>query len=325
VIQRCKESQQERDMTTGKIFTKWDETHSDLWSHQPIRLEHEMHKSAAFSMDDLARLIESYPRGQYSLVKTGARGSSRVWREGEIGDLSGREVIEAISRGGLWLNMRDVGAVDSRYRKLVDRMFEEVAAKVPGFEIPKAHQESILISSPDAQVYYHADLPGQHLIQIAGRKRVYVYPNTAPFIRPEHLEDIALFNVEVDLPYKEWYEDYAKVLDIGPGQMLGWPMNAPHRVENLDTFSVSMTISYTNDEIRRSEILNLANGMLRHRFGYTPKSRSLRGPSFFAKAVMQKLLRDGRWIKRERSIRRPIDFRLDRAQPGKIVDLPKAA
>jgi hypothetical protein len=325
VIQRCKESQQERDMTTGKIFTKWDQTHSDLWSHQPIRLEHEMHKSAAFSMDDLARLIESYPRGQYSLVKTGARGSSRVWREGDIGNLSGREVIEAISRGGLWLNMRDVGAVDSRYRKLVDRMFEEVAAKVPGFEIPKAHQESILISSPDAQVYYHADLPGQSLIQIAGRKRVYVYPNTAPFIRPEHLEDIALFNVEVDLPYKEWYEDYAKVLDIGPGQMLGWPMNAPHRVENLDTFSVSMTISYTNDEIRRSEILNLANGMLRHRFGYTPKSRSLRGPSFFAKAVIQKLLRDGRWIKRERSIRRPIDFRLDRAQPGKIVDLPKAA
>jgi hypothetical protein len=325
VIQRCKESQQERDMTTGKIFTKWDETHSDLWSHQPIRLEHEMHKSAAFSMDDLAGLIESYPRGQYSLVKTGARGSSRVWREGDIGNLSGHEVIEAISRGGLWLNMRDVGAVDSRYRKLVDRMFEEVAAKVPGFEIPKAHQESILISSPDAQVYYHADLPGQSLIQIAGRKRVYVYPNTAPFIRPEHLEDIALFNVEVDLPYKEWYEDYAKVLDIGPGQMLGWPMNAPHRVENLDTFSVSMTISYTNDEIRRSEILNLANGMLRHRFGYTPKSRSLRGPSFFAKAVIQKLLRDGRWIKRERSIRRPIDFRLDRAQPGKIVDLPKAA
>jgi hypothetical protein len=325
VIQRCKESQQERDMTTGKIFTKWDETHSDLWSHQPIRLEHEMHKSAAFSMDDLARLIESYPRGQYSLVKTGARGSSRVWREGDIGNLSGREVIEAISHGGLWLNMRDVGAVDSRYRKLVDRMFEEVAAKVPGFEIPKAHQESILISSPDAQVYYHADLPGQSLIQIAGRKRVYVYPNTAPFIRPEHLEDIALFNVEVDLPYKEWYDDYAKVLDIGPGQMLGWPMNAPHRVENLDTFSVSMTISYTNDEIRRSEILNLANGMLRHRFGYTPKSRSLRGPSFLAKAVMQKLLRDGRWIKRERSIRRPIDFRLDRAQPGKIVDLPKAA
>jgi hypothetical protein len=221
--------------------------------------------------------------------------------------------------------MRNVAAVDSRYGKLVDRMFEEIVAKVPDFEIPKGHQESILISAPNAQVYYHADMPGQSLVQIAGRKRVYVYPNSAPFITAEHLEDIALFNVEVDLPYKDWYDDHAKVLDIGPGQMLGWPMNAPHRVENLDTFSVSMTISYTNDEIRRSEIVHLANGMLRHRFGYKPKTRNLRGPSYFAKAVMQKLLRDGRWVKRERSARRPIDFRLDKAQPGKLVDLPKAA
>jgi hypothetical protein len=215
--------------------------------------------------------------------------------------------------------------VDARYGRLVDRMFEEIVAKVPDFEIPKGHQESILISAPDAQVYYHADMPGQSLVQIAGRKRVYVYPNSAPFITPEHLEDIALFNVEVDLPYKDWYDDHAKVLDIGPGQMLGWQMNAPHRVENLDTFSVSMTISYTNDEIRRSEIVHLANGMLRHRFGYTPKSRNLRGPSYFAKAVMQKLLRDGKWVKRERDARRPIDFRLDAEYPGKIVDLPKAA
>ncbi len=85
-------------------------------------------------------------------------------------------------------------------------------------------------------------------MQIAGRKRVYVYPNTAPFITPQHLEDIALFNVEVDMPYEPWYDKHAKVFDIGPGQMLNWQLNAPHRVENLDTFSVSMTVSYTNDD-----------------------------------------------------------------------------
>jgi hypothetical protein len=312
-------------MTKNKIFSKWDETHSELWTHQPIRLEHEMHTSPAFSINELAKLIEGYPREHYSLVQTGARGASRIWREGDIGNLSGREVIEAISRGGLWLNMRDVGAVDSRYRELVDRMFAEIVARVPGFKTPKGHQESILISSPDAQVYYHADLPGQSLVQIAGRKRVWVYPNSAPFITAEHLEDIALFNVEVDLPYKDWYDGHAKVLDIGPGQMLGWQMNAPHRVENLDTFSVSMTISYTNDEIRRSEIVNLANGLLRHRFGYRPRSRNLRGPSYFAKAVLQKLSRESGWVKRERNARRPIDFQLDAMQPGKIVDLRKAA
>jgi hypothetical protein len=311
-------------MTTSKVFSSWDDTHSLLWGNQPIQLAHELHKSPLFSMETLAELIQHYPREHYSLVQTGARGSSRVWREGEIGKLSGRQVMDAISRGGLWLNMRDVGAIDSRYRTLIDGMFEEVAAKVPGFEA-WGHQESILISSPDAQVYYHADLPGQGLIQLAGRKRVYVYPNTPPFITLQHLEDIAVYNVEVDIPYESWYDKHAKVFDIGPGQMLNWELNAPHRVENLDTFSVSMTVSYTNDQIRRSEIVNLANGLLRHRFGYQPKTRNLRGPSYFAKAVMQKLYRDSGWVKREREARRPTEFRLDATEPGKIVDLPKAA
>jgi len=122
-------------MTTGKIFTKWDQTHSELWSHQPIRLEHEMHKSTAFSIDDLAKLDRVLSARTLQPGADRARGSSRVWREGDIGNLSGREVIEAISRGGLWLNMRDVGMVDSRYRKLVDQMFEEICAEVPGFEV----------------------------------------------------------------------------------------------------------------------------------------------------------------------------------------------
>jgi hypothetical protein len=37
------------------------------------------------------------------------------------------------------------------------------------------------------------------------------------------------------------------------------------------------------------------------------------------------VLRDSGWVKRERKARRTIDFRLDAGQPGKIVDLPKAA
>ena len=311
-------------MTINRVFSNWDDAHSAQWGRQPIQLAHEMHHSPLFSIATLAKLIEHYPREHYSLVQTGARGSRRVWREGEIGNLSGGQVIDAISRGGLWLNMRDVGAVDRRYRDMLDGMFEEVTAKVPGFTA-RHHQESILISAPDAQVYYHFDLPGQALVQIAGRKRVYVYPNTAPFLTPRMLEDVAVYNVEVDIPYEPWYDNHAEVFDIGPGQMLNWQLNAPHRVENLDTFSVSMTVSYTNDAIRRSEIVNLANGLLRHRFGYQPKSRNLHGPSFFAKKVMQKLYRNSGWVKRVRQARRPTEFRLDAAEPGKIIDLPKAA
>ena len=140
------------------------------------------------------------------------------------------------------------------------------------------------------------------------------------------LEDIAVFNVEVDIPYEPWYDKHAKVFDIGPGQMLNWELNAPHRVENLDTFSVSMTVSYTNDQIRRSEIVNLANGLLRHRFGYHAQDAATCAARHTSpRRCMQKLYRDSGWVKRERQARRPTEFRLDAAQPGKIIDLPKAA
>ncbi len=302
------------------VFKTWDETHSLLWGNQPIRLEHQLHRSPLFSHDQLAKLIETYPREHYSLVHTGARESRRLWREGEIGNLSGSQVIDAISRGRLWLNLRNVTGVDTRYRSVVDQMFAEIAAKVPGFSAP-THQAGILISSPDAQVYYHADMPGQGLIQITGRKRVYLYPASAPFITPEQLEDIAVFDVEVDMPYAEWYDRHAIVYDLEPGQMLNWPLNAPHRVENLNTVNISMTVSYVNEEIRRAQMVHLANGLLRHRFGYQPKSRAIRGVSFWSKAVLQKLLRDSSWVKKERSARRAIDFKLDAEQPGHILDL----
>lgn len=307
-------------MNNETVFTTWDETHSQLWGNQPIRLEHGLHRSPLFSREQLAKLIETYPREHYSLVHTGARESRRLWREGEIGSLSGSQVIDAISRGRLWLNLRNVTGVDTRYRGVVDQMFEEIAAKVPGFKAP-THQAGILISSPDAQVYYHADMPGQGLIQIAGRKRVYLYPNSAPFITPEQLEDISVFDVEVDMPYAEWYDRHAIVFDLEPGQMLNWPLNAPHRVENLNTVNISMTVSYVNEEIRRAQMVHLANGLLRHRFGYQPKSRSIKGASFWGKAVLQKLLRDSAWVKKERSARRAVDFKLDAEQPGHILDL----
>jgi hypothetical protein len=312
------------NMTFGTVFPNWDATHSALWGHQPFKLSHELHKSPLFSRDALAELIQHYPREHYSLIQTGPKGGTRVWREGEIGSFNGEQVMCAIAGGGLWLMMRDVGTIDACYYAMVERMLAEVAVKVPGFRM-RTHQESLLVSSPDAVVPYHADLPGQALIQLVGRKRVYVYPNTPPFITPEQLEDIAIFDYELDLPYQPWFDDHARVFDIGPGEMLSWELNAPHRVENLDSFSVSMTVSYTTDQIRRRDVVNLANGLLRHRFGYTPRTRNLGGPSFHAKKVLQKLWRDSGWVKRQRSARRPTEFRLDAAVPGAIVELSRAA
>ena len=292
------------------ILTRFSGRDALLWGHQPLKLTHNLGQQVLFSRPALARLIETYPREHYSLIAMGAKQDSKLWQEGDLGGASGETVLDAITQGRLWLNLRNVSGVDAAHGKLLDGIFTELRQAMPSFDANK-WQSGILISSPGAQVYYHADLPGQLLWQIAGRKRVWLYPNGAPFLTARHLEDIALFDLEVDIPYAPWYDEHAKVFDLAPGEMLSWPLNAPHRVENVEDLSISMTVSFSSPAIRRREVVHLANGLLRHRFGMAPKAARIEGPGYFAKAVLQKLLRDSHWVRSQRKARREIAFRLD--------------
>lgn len=307
------------------IFTNWTPEITAAWGKAPLKAEHRLHTHPLFSFDALAELIDGYPRQHYALVHMGAQGSARrTWREGDIGGLKGRDVIEAIRNGRMWLNLRNVGAVDARYRDLLDEAFGEVRDNVGGYETYN-RTNGILISSPNAQVYYHCDLPGQSLWQIHGRKRVFVYPAKAPFVTPEQLENIALFEVEVDMPYDPAFDASAQVFEIGGGEMLHWPLNAPHRVENLDCLNVSMTTEYWTESVRRSQMINMANGILRHKLGMSPASRTTSGPGFWAKAALQAGVRRTGILTKARKSRRAVDFRLDPQRPGAIIDMQQAA
>ncbi len=307
------------------IFTNWQPQHTQKWFSEPICLEHRLHKHPLFSMDALADLIKGYPRSHYALVEMGPQGSPRrLWREGDMGGLSGSEVIDAIRKGRMWLNLRDIGKLDRRYKAVLNEIFDEVAARVPGYTTYN-RTSGILISSPNAQVYYHSDLPGQSLWQLHGTKRVYVYPPHPPFLTSEQIEQIALSGLEVGIPYDPSFDREAAVLEISGGEMLHWQLNAPHRIENLDCLNVSMTTEYWTEAIRRSQMMNLANGILRQKLGIRPRSRATSGPGFWMKAALQAGVRRAGLLEKQRKAIRPIEFVLDRSNPGNVIDLPKAA
>ena len=312
-------------MTQQAIFTNFEHKHgSMLWGNQPILLQHRLHQSPLFSRETLASLIETYPREHYNIFSMGAKTNDTwYWRQGDFKGLSGEEVISAISNGRLWLNLRKANVVDRRYGDMLDGMFEELAGRIPGFSSLR-HECGILISSPGAQVYYHVDLGGQMLFQIMGRKRLLFYPAAEPFITGESLERTAISTLAVDVPYADWYDEYAKVYEFEPGQMVHWPLFAPHRVENHDSLNVSLTVEFSTSSMRRAQIINLANGALRARFGWTPRSRAVTGPSFWAKAGMWAALRKTSWLKKTRAANAKIEFQLDRTVPGRILDVTAA-
>ncbi|MEJ0092986.1 MAG: cupin-like domain-containing protein [Methylocella sp.] len=306
-------------MAEQSIFTGLEENQTrQLWERQPVCIGHQLHHSHLFTRDALAALIDGYPRKDYALIHMGAQdGGRRYWREGDLNGLSGKEVIEAISQGRLWLNLRRTSEVDSRYRALLKSVFDELHERMPNF-VSYGERCGILISSPNAHVYYHADLPGQMLFQIAGRKRAYLYPPQKPFLSPEDLEQIAISGLELDMSYADWYDDYARIYELEPGQMMFWPLNAPHRIENHDCLNISMTVEFFSDVIRRTNVVNLANGVLRRRFGLRPRSRAIAGPVFWAKAVVWAASRKTSWLAKQKAPHRQIEFGLDRTALGTV-------
>ncbi len=302
---------------SSPIFTSWEPMHSALWGNVPLRLKHRLHQHELFSRPALARLIEAAPKENYMLIETGGRNERKLWREGEIGDVRGADVIEAIGKGRMWLNLLRVNEIDPRYGELLDSIFAELGDRMPGFATFK-RINGILISSPRAQVYYHFDTAGQTLWQIEGSKRVYVYPPAPPFLTPENLENIILYNNEVSVEYQKWYDDYATCMELQPGDMAHWPLNAPHRVDNSDELSVSMTIEYATTDIRRRMFVNGANGLLREKLKINP-SRNLSGIDMWAKTAMYAVAAKSGVLARGRSKRRPITFRLDPHDLGRTI------
>ena len=295
------------------VYEPWTKAQKASFDQRPLVLKHRLHHSPLFALETLQGLIKTYPRSSYALVRLGEAGR-RVWEEGDIGELEGFEVVEAIKAGRMWLNLRNIAAVDSRYQEVAESILAEIGQNLPGFSAYDL-QIGVLISSPKVEVYYHADLPGQGLWQMHGRKRLYLYPAKAPYVRPEHLEGIAVYGVEVDMPYDPAYDRDARVIDLEPGQMAHWPLNAPHRIENFDCLNVSMTMEFWTDDIRRRHMLNVANGLLRHHLGLKG-GRNLSGPTFWGKAALQAAARRGGWLKRLRGAKRPISFRLERQGTG---------
>lgn len=205
--------------------------------------------------------------------------------------VSGAELLRAVRNGRLWLNVTRVDRADAAYRRLIDRLYEELAAQVPGFS-PDASQGTLLISSPRALVYYHADGPASVLWHLRGRKRVWVYPPLDErYMKRELLEDIIAGVRHEYLPYEAAYDAAARVVDLEPGQWIAWAQNAPHRVTNLDSLNVSLATEYFTRASRRRSRLYVANRFFRTRLGWRGLSAREDGAAALAKMLTQRIAR----------------------------------
>ena len=307
---------------TQSVLTDFSNRHTELFGRHTVNLGHTLAASPLFTDDALASLIERAPAGSYHVnTMDVTTHDPRTRREGIVDGLTGAEAIEAVRRGHIWILIQDPGRYDPQYSAMLKGIYDEFEARMPGFKSYK-QKLSILISSPKVQVYYHADVPGQTLWQVRGHKRVYLYPNTAPFLPQDALERIVLGEAhEISLKYEPWFDEYAEVVDLAPGRMLHWPLNGPHRIVNADCLNVSFTTEHWTNDLRNTYAVNYANGIMRGRLGAKSLSRPESGPGMWARLGLAAAWKAA-GMQKARKHRFKVDFKVDLEAPWCVRPIP---
>lgn len=277
------------------VFTDWSSDMSADFGRKPILAHHNLHNRQLFSDAGLADLLDRYPRKSLNLytMSDDLTDHASGFRRGVAGDLTGAEILQAIYRGRLWLNLRAVNEYLPEYDALCDEMFGELDARVPNLKTIK-RDCGVLISSPKARVFYHLDIPNVTLWQIRGSKRVFVYPTGDPFANDEQIEAIILRETEEEITYDPSFEDGVTSFLLEPGRMLTWPQMAPHRVDNVDGVNISLSCEFlTLPSILRANAM-YTNGIMRRKFGANPAYARDGKLTILGKAALARALKLGR-------------------------------
>ncbi|MBI1263859.1 MAG: hypothetical protein GC187_03905 [Alphaproteobacteria bacterium] len=248
-----------------------------------VRARHRLADSGLFCDPALEELVETHPRELLDIAMMDEEGSARSWTDLSPGERKGAELLAGAREGRVWMNLRQVFNIRPEYRALLGAVFAELRELHPRFR-PEVIKGGLLISSPGARVPFHIDRTDTMLWHLRGRKRVFVYPRSAPVLHEADIEAVLMHPFSDDLPYKPAFDARAQVFDLEPGDVLCWPVHTPHRVVNLDGLNVSMTTEYACRDVRVRNQAMIFNGLIRRRLGLSPSIEGSRGLGLAARA-----------------------------------------
>jgi len=237
-----------------------------------------------FAADEaLAAILDRYPAELFdiNLYDYDDEGQASL-RTGVRGKLDGAGLLAAIQQGRLWVNLRSVETGWPELWAAAMTEFARVQAAYPGLRAVR-NAGQLILSSPKARVPYHFDPAGVVLFHLRGRKRIFVYPGDEAHLAEVDMEQVVSRQTAEDLPYDRAFEADAQVIDLEPGQALTWPIYAPHRVENLDRFCVSLSMEFQTWPSRFRNGALFANAVLRSRGGHPRMTDRMTTPELAAR------------------------------------------
>ncbi len=180
------------------------------------------------------------------------------------------DTLRTIRDAKAWMSLLNV-QIDPVYRTLVGEVLDSVAPAVEQVDPGMCHRAGwIFVSSPRTVTPFHFDKEHNFILQVHGRKRIYVWDHDDTVVASEQARD--LFHRSHErylLHWKEAFRERAHVFDLEPGQGAYMPSTSPHMVENGDEPSVTMSFTYYTDATQRDSLLHKSHAWMR-RIGIRP-------------------------------------------------------
>ena len=303
------------------LMVDWTTEQTQALERATLVARHRLHESEIFTDEGLARLLDRHPDELLSVSTMGYDSTRNEWREGDRNGLRGAELVEALKRGRLWLNLRRTIDVHPEVAELINGAYDELERMCPGF-YARQRTANLLLSSPNCQVYYHLDSPVNMLWHLRGSKRVWVYPLSEATVSQENVERVISGDTSEDLPYWPDLDNLAQTFDLEPGEMITWAQHTPHRVVNHNSFNVSLSTEHYNKSAVRRVNVHLANQWCRQTFGCPCRSTEIHGLWPMTKITTIRLVRRFRKLRgyEPPKFKFPRTFAVDLDAPNCIRD-----
>ncbi|MCH9698529.1 MAG: cupin-like domain-containing protein [Gammaproteobacteria bacterium] len=232
-----------------------------------LHFTHDILNTGLFEDEALIRLLDQYPAQDIHVTTMVANSNPgqdvNNWRVGTTEGVSGEQILEAVRKGRLWLNIKRLAENAPAYQALMSTLYQALSTKL-SCSVPTWQRATLLVSSPTTSVYYHADSIPNLLWHIRGNKTVFVYPHSNyTFASQQQLELICSGKSEERLKYQPEFESSAQQIHLKPGQALLWPQHSPHRVVNTSGLNVSLSTEHITPAARHKVNLFRANRLLR--------------------------------------------------------------
>ncbi|WP_158883361.1 cupin-like domain-containing protein [Rhodanobacter sp. L36] len=243
----------------------------DPWRITPVR--HRLMEHPLLQPDQLMELgkrLES--NGRVRTHSSGAEAGTPFNAAPRLhpNRMSAAETLRQIRDAKAWMSLLNVQS-DPTYRTLVDDVLDGLKSRIDRLDPGMCYRGGwIFITSPNTVTPFHFDKEHNFILQVSGRKTLYVWDHRDTAAASEQSRDRFHQHHERDLlSWNDSLRERATVFHLEPGQGAYMPSTSPHMVESGDDPSITVSFTYYTDGTRRDSLLHRAHERMRA-WGLTP-------------------------------------------------------